>query len=81
MKTAALTWFKSSYSGSQGGDCVEVAHDWRKSSYSSSEGGNCVEVAAMSAKVHVRDSKTPDGPILTVSPSIWSEFLDRVARD
>ncbi|POX63880.1 DUF397 domain-containing protein [Streptomyces sp. Ru62] len=25
MKTAALAWFKSSYSGSEGGDCLEVA--------------------------------------------------------
>lgn len=54
---------------------------WFKSSYSSSEGGNCVEVAAHPAAIHVRDSKTPDGPILTVAPSTWSEFLDRVTRD
>ncbi|WP_225848693.1 DUF397 domain-containing protein [Streptomyces sp. HPF1205] len=40
-----LKWFKSSYSGSQGGDCLEVAFDWRKSSYSSEDGGNCVEIA------------------------------------
>ncbi|MEV6161540.1 DUF397 domain-containing protein [Streptomyces sp. NPDC052052] len=25
MSTSELTWFKSSYSGSQGDDCVEVA--------------------------------------------------------
>lgn len=25
LGTPALAWFKSSYSGSQGGDCVEVA--------------------------------------------------------
>lgn len=41
-----LVWFKSSYSNSEGGACVEVAMSWRKSSYSNSEGGNCVEVAA-----------------------------------
>ncbi|MEU5213307.1 DUF397 domain-containing protein [Streptomyces sp. NPDC020742] len=40
-----LTWFKSSHSGSEGGNCLEVAYQWRKSSYSSEEGGNCVEVA------------------------------------
>ncbi|GAA2580405.1 DUF397 domain-containing protein [Streptomyces tubercidicus] len=40
-----LSWFKSSYSGSAGGDCIEVAYDWRKSSHSASAGGNCVEVA------------------------------------
>ncbi|MFG2634851.1 DUF397 domain-containing protein [Streptomyces sp. NPDC048362] len=74
-------WFKSSYSGSQGGDCLEVSYGWGKSSYSSSEGGNCVEVAAHPAAVHIRDSKAaPTGPVLTVSPDAWSEFLGRVGR-
>ncbi|MFD7016334.1 DUF397 domain-containing protein [Streptomyces sp. NPDC059928] len=40
-----LQWFKSSYSDSGGGNCLEVALVWRKSSYSSSSGGDCVEVA------------------------------------
>ncbi|WP_244900183.1 DUF397 domain-containing protein [Streptomyces nanshensis] len=44
--TGELTWFKSSYSGGEGGDCLEVAVEWRKSSYSDGEGGNCVEVGA-----------------------------------
>ncbi|MFF5762885.1 DUF397 domain-containing protein [Streptomyces tanashiensis] len=26
--------------------------------------------------VHVRDSKTPDGPQLAVSPASWVAFLD-----
>ncbi|MEV6543322.1 DUF397 domain-containing protein [Streptomyces sp. NPDC051665] len=43
--TAGLTWFKSSYSGSQGGDCLEVALEWRKSTYSGSQGGECLEAA------------------------------------
>ncbi|RVU28464.1 DUF397 domain-containing protein [Streptomyces antnestii] len=30
--STALNWFKSSYSGSEGGQCLEVAYDWRKSS-------------------------------------------------
>ncbi|MFJ6008847.1 DUF397 domain-containing protein, partial [Streptomyces halstedii] len=54
----ALTWFKSSYSGSEGGDCVEVAYNWHKSTHSSDQGGNCVEVAAHPTAVHIRDSKT-----------------------
>ncbi|AXL91687.1 DUF397 domain-containing protein [Streptomyces sp. CB09001] len=45
MSGSALQWFKSSYSGSDGGNCIEVAYEWRKSSYSGDEGGNCVEVA------------------------------------
>ncbi|MFJ8141923.1 DUF397 domain-containing protein, partial [Streptomyces sp. NPDC096013] len=39
---------------------------WFKSSYSGSEGGDCVEVAAHPSAVHVRDSKVPAGPMLTV---------------
>jgi len=80
MNTAArqhLAWFKSSYSGSEGGNCIEVAYAWRKSSYSSNEGGDCIEVAAHPAAVHVRDSKVPAGGILTVSPGTWTEFLER----
>ncbi|MFI6286730.1 DUF397 domain-containing protein [Streptomyces sp. NPDC051018] len=45
MKTTELSWFKSSYSSSDAGDCVEVALSWRKSSYSGSSGDDCVEVA------------------------------------
>ncbi|MGK5627157.1 DUF397 domain-containing protein [Streptomyces sp. URMC 123] len=40
----SLIWSKSSYSGPEGGQCVEVAIDWRKSTYSGPEGGDCVEV-------------------------------------
>ncbi|HWU05123.1 MAG TPA: DUF397 domain-containing protein [Streptomyces sp.] len=70
-----LTWFKSSYSSDQGGDCLEVAYDWRKSSYSGSEGGDCVEVAAHPAAVHIRDSKITDSPVLTVPPAAWAAFV------
>ncbi|MER5530557.1 DUF397 domain-containing protein [Streptomyces sp. NPDC002677] len=52
---------------------------WFKSSYSSNEGGNCVEVASHTSAIHVRDSKTPAGPMLTLSPSAWSDFLERLA--
>lgn len=74
MSTAALNWFKSSYSGDEGGACLEVAYDWRKSSYSGSEGGACVEIAAHPAAVHVRDSKDIEGPTFTVAPTAWSAF-------
>ncbi|MFF4083299.1 DUF397 domain-containing protein [Streptomyces sp. NPDC001777] len=75
-RTATLAWFKSSYSGSQGGACLEVAYDWHKSSYSGSQGGDCVEVAAHPAAVHIRDSKVTDGPVLTVPPAAWTAFLN-----
>ncbi len=71
----ALTWFKSSYSSDEGGACLEVACDWRKSSYSGSEGGQCVEVAAHPSAIHIRDSKNPDGPTLTLNPTTWHGFL------
>ncbi|MEU2575373.1 DUF397 domain-containing protein [Streptomyces anulatus] len=72
--STALNWFKSSYSGSEGGQCLEIAYDWRKSSYSSDEGGQCVEIAAHPAAVHVRDSKDIEGPTFTVAPTAWSAF-------
>ena len=71
----ALEWFKSSYSSEEGGECVELACDWRKSSYSGSEGGECVEVAAHPSAIHIRDSKNPKGPTLTLNPTAWQGFL------
>lgn len=78
--STALTWFKSSYSGSDGGNCLEVAYDWRKSSYSSDEGGACIEVAAHPSAIHVRDSKIPEGPTFTVALTTWSAFAAFAAR-
>ncbi|MGW5530961.1 DUF397 domain-containing protein [Streptomyces xanthochromogenes] len=75
MSIASLKWFKSSYSGSDGGQCLEMACAWRKSSYSSDGGGACVEMAAHPAAVHVRDSKNPEGPTLTLDPAAWRGFL------
>ncbi|GAA2818503.1 DUF397 domain-containing protein [Kitasatospora sp. CM 4170] len=68
-----LDWFKSSYSGSEGGACIEVA--WRKSSYSGNEGGECVEVADTTTAILVRDSKDKSGPHLTFDPTAWQAFL------
>ncbi|MEU6245316.1 DUF397 domain-containing protein [Streptomyces sp. NPDC047024] len=59
--TSGLAWFKSSYSGTEGGDCVEAA--------------------ATPAAVHVRDSKVTTGPILTVSPSAWTEFVGLASKE
>lgn len=48
---------------------------WIKSSYSDANGGNCVEIApGFPATVPVRDSKNPDGPVLTVGRAAWSAF-------
>ncbi|MDX2709769.1 DUF397 domain-containing protein [Streptomyces sp. PA03-6a] len=54
---------------------------WRKSTYSDTEGSNCVEVATTPHRVHVRDSKDPDGPSLSFTPAAWTEFLRGVGRD
>ncbi|MFE9723819.1 DUF397 domain-containing protein [Streptomyces sp. NPDC005794] len=71
-----VAWRKSSHSTGDGGECVEVAR--RKSSYSGAEGGDCVEVAA-ATRVHIRDSKQGNGPVLTVGPGAWAGFVGLVA--
>jgi hypothetical protein len=71
-----LNWFKSSYSGSEGGNCLELAYTWRKSSYSTEQGGNCLELATCPTAVHIRDSKVPDGSVLTVSSAAWESFTE-----
>ena len=56
---------------------VTTAH-WRKSSYSGSEGGECVEVADLGARVAVRDSKAPHGPVLAFPPSSFAALIHSV---
>jgi hypothetical protein len=47
---------------------------WRKSSYSGTA-GNCVEVAQLDPEIRaVRDSKDPDGPVLTCTTQHWCAF-------
>ncbi|MEU3246402.1 MULTISPECIES: DUF397 domain-containing protein [unclassified Streptomyces] len=48
---------------------------WFKSTYSSGGSGDCLEVAATARTIHVRDSKNPQGPCLTLSSVTWSEFV------
>ncbi|MEU0210759.1 DUF397 domain-containing protein [Streptomyces canus] len=52
---------------------------WFKSSYSSGEGGECLEVAVTPHTIHLRDSKNPTAPHLTLSPTAWSAFLSPTA--
>ncbi|MGW0464655.1 DUF397 domain-containing protein [Streptomyces sp. NPDC003027] len=80
MSTTELAWFKSSYSSSGSGDCVEVALSWHKSSYSSGGSGDCVEVATCPTTVHVRDSKRTEGPQLALSPTAWGDFVTYASR-
>ncbi len=51
---------------------------WRRSSYSGGNGA-CVEVAAAPARVLLRDSKDPDGPILAVGTPQWGEFMHQLS--
>ncbi|MFF3986199.1 DUF397 domain-containing protein [Streptomyces sp. NPDC001797] len=82
-----VTWRKSSYSNSDGGNCIEVSDDllrtadWRKSSHSNTDGGECVEVAAdVPSLVPVRDSKDPSRGTLLFEASAWAAFVQRVGR-
>ncbi|MBF8185054.1 DUF397 domain-containing protein [Nonomuraea sp. K274] len=57
---------------------MDLSLAWRKSSYSGS-GDNCVEVAALpDGSQAVRDSKEPDGPVLTFTPGEWDAFVKGV---
>ncbi len=61
-----LAWFKSSYSGSEGDSCVEVAVSW--------QGSGAAEA------VQVRDSKEKRGPQLALSPATWNDFVSYAAQ-
>ncbi|WCN01739.1 DUF397 domain-containing protein [Streptomyces sp. M92] len=85
---SAVSWRRSSYSNTSGGDCVEVsddllrAADWRRSSYSNASGGECVEVAPnLPSLVPVRDSKDPSRGALLFTAPAWAAFVGGVRRE
>ncbi|MER6911867.1 DUF397 domain-containing protein [Streptomyces sp. NPDC000594] len=53
--------------------------EWVKSSYSANGGAQCLEwapsVATASSRVPVRDSKIPQGPVLSFPVQQWSHFV------
>lgn len=49
--------------------------EWRKSTRSGATGNDCVEVAAYPDLVLVRDSKSPDGPVLRFAAPAFQTFL------
>ncbi|MFE9552813.1 DUF397 domain-containing protein [Streptomyces sp. NPDC006703] len=75
-------WRKSSYSGGDSGQCLEVSEvyaAWRKSSYSGESGGECLEFSDSCAGcIPVRDSKNPTGPAVVFGPTAWTSFVDGV---
>lgn len=67
-------WRKSTYSGNNGGECVEVA-TWRKASHSANNGTNCVEAGvADRGRVLVRDTANRDGTVLDIPAEAWERF-------
>ncbi|EST28184.1 DUF397 domain-containing protein [Streptomyces roseochromogenus] len=83
---SGVTWRKSSYSNTSGGECIEVSDDflsvadWRKSSYSNPDGGECVEVADNLPLVPVRDSKDTTRTPLLIGAGAWADFVEGVKR-
>jgi hypothetical protein len=67
-------WRKSSYSGNNGTECVEVA-TWRKASHSANNGTACVEAGvAARGRVLVRDTTNRDGAVLDIPAEAWDHF-------
>jgi hypothetical protein len=65
MDLSEVTWRKASYSGDNGGACIEVGV-WRKASYSGGNGGACVEVGAWRKTTHSGDN---GGNCVEVAPA------------
>jgi hypothetical protein len=59
---------------------TNLGTSWRKSRRSASS--NCVEVRLTEVgDVQVRDSKHPDGPVLTFTRAQWNAFMSRAKVD
>ena len=85
MDLTSVRWRKASYSGANGGGCVEVGI-WRKASVTTSNGGQAEVTAAHDTAAAppkasenllylVRDSKDPDGPKLAFTTTEWNNFI------
>ncbi|OLB79200.1 MAG: hypothetical protein AUI14_11025 [Actinobacteria bacterium 13_2_20CM_2_71_6] len=48
---------------------------WIKAARSGGNNGACVEVRRRDDRVEVRDSKDPDGPILSFTRDEWDAFV------
>lgn len=78
MDLNSVNWRKSSYSASNGGDCVEVGAAWWKSSYSRSNGGNCVEVGL---GWHKSSRSSSDGACVEVARHVPAAVVVRDSKD
>ncbi|GGP01573.1 DUF397 domain-containing protein [Nonomuraea glycinis] len=70
MDLSKAQWRKSTFSGDNGGNCVEVAE--LTSRLEGARPGHDDTLIA------VRDSKDPDGPKLFFTPAEWDAFLNGV---
>jgi hypothetical protein len=59
---------------------MNIDTTWKKASRSGGGANQCVEVRRYNGAVQVRDSKDPDGPVLTLSREQWAEFVTAVAN-
>ncbi len=54
---------------------------WRKSSYSTANSEMCLEVTQLlTDTVAIRDSKNPEGALLTFTSRQWATFIKRIKR-
>ncbi|MFB4306023.1 DUF397 domain-containing protein [Actinomadura sp. GTD37] len=53
---------------------------WRKSSHSGSSGGECVEVALLDGVNAMRDSKDPEGDVLSLERDVWAAMVSQIKR-
>jgi Domain of unknown function (DUF397) len=60
-------------------DSADRSISWRKASYSVGN-GECVEVVSALGQVSIRDSKDPEGPVLTYSADAFRSFLGEAKR-
>ncbi|MFF2522118.1 DUF397 domain-containing protein [Streptomyces liangshanensis] len=59
QETSHVEWIKSSYSNTDGGNCVEFAP----------------AALTATGLVPVRDSKMPTGPVLLLTPGAWTGLV------
>ena len=57
-----------------------ITAEWKKSTRSGGNSGQCVEVRRHGGAVQVRDSKDPNGPVLTFTNAEWGAFVDGATR-
>ncbi|MEW2076612.1 DUF397 domain-containing protein [Streptomyces sp. NPDC012403] len=53
---------------------------WVRSSYSNGAGGECVECATSDGRIHLRDSKEVEGPVIAVGHDTWASFVQTIRR-